>query len=74
VAVTWSFVVVEGRQPLLIVECKWADADVDRGLRYLKARFPKADAWQLSATGTRDYRTPEGIRIAPALELLRSLV
>jgi predicted AAA+ superfamily ATPase len=69
-----DFVVVEGRQPLLIVECKWADADVDRGLRYLKARFPKADAWQLSATGTRDYRTPEGIRIAPALELLRSLV
>jgi hypothetical protein len=67
-------VVVEDRQPLLMVECKWADAGVDRGLRYLKARFPKADAWQLSATGTRDYRTPEGIRIAPALELLRTLV
>jgi predicted AAA+ superfamily ATPase len=69
-----DFVVVEGRQPLLMVECKWADAEVDRSLRYLKARFPKADAWQVSATGTRDYRTPEGIRIAPALGLLGSLV
>lgn len=69
-----DFVVLEGRQPLLMVECKWSDAEVDRGLRYLKARFPKVDAWQLSATGARDYRTPEGIRVAPALELLGSLV
>ena len=69
-----DFVVVEGRQPLLMIECKWADVEADRGLRYLKARFPKVDAWQLSATGTRDYRTAEGIRIAPALEFLRSLV
>ena len=35
-----------------MVECKWGDAEVDRGLRYLKARFPKAEAWQISATGT----------------------
>lgn len=69
-----DFVVVEGRQPLRMVECKWADAEVDRGLRYLKARFPKAEAWQISAFGQRDYQTPEGIRVAPALELLRSLV
>jgi predicted AAA+ superfamily ATPase len=69
-----DFVVVEARQPILMVECKWADAEVDRGLRYLKARFAKADAWQLSAAGKKDYRTPEGIRIAPALELLRTLV
>jgi uncharacterized protein len=69
-----DFVVVEGRQPRLLVECKWADAAPDRGLRYLKARFPKAEAWQLAATGTRDFQTPEGIRVAPALELLKSLV
>jgi hypothetical protein len=69
-----DFVVVEGRDPLLLVECKWADAEVDRGLRYLKTRFPAADAWQVSATGSKDYRKPEGIRVAPALELLRTLV
>jgi hypothetical protein len=68
-----DFVVVEGRRPTHLVECKWDDAPVDRGLRYLKARFPAAEAWQVSAVGTKDYVTPEGIRACPALELLRRL-
>ena len=69
-----DFVVVEGRTPVRLVECKWADTGVDRSLRYLHERFPDADAWQISATGTKDYVTPEGIRVAPALTLLASLV
>ncbi len=69
-----DFVVVEGREPTLLVECKWSDASPDRGLRYLKARFPAAAAWQASAVGTKDYQTPEGIRVSPALRLLRTLV
>jgi predicted AAA+ superfamily ATPase len=69
-----DFVVVEGLRPLLLVECKWNDGEVDRSLRYLKARFPEADAWQLSAIGRKDYVTPEGIRVAPAMELLRTLI
>ena len=69
-----DFVVVERRAPVLLVECKWGDSPVDRGLRYLKARFPAAAAWQLAATGRKDYETPEGIRVAPALALLSSLV
>jgi uncharacterized protein len=69
-----DFVVAEGRSPILLVECKWADGEADRSLRYLKAKFPKADAWQVSAVGTRDYVTPEGIRVGPALALLGSLV
>jgi predicted AAA+ superfamily ATPase len=69
-----DFVVTAGREPRLLVECKWEDADPDRGLRYLKARFPRAEAWQLSAAGTKDFQTPEGIRVAPALALLKTLV
>lgn len=69
-----DFVVVEGRRPRLLVECKWADAEVDRGLRYLRERFPETDAWQVSATGTKDYQTPDGIRVAPAVTLLKTLV
>lgn len=69
-----DFVVTEGRRPRLLVECKSADTPVERSLRYLKARFPSADAWQISATGSKDYRSPEGIRVAPALTLLRTLV
>ena len=69
-----DFVIVERRQPKLIVECKWADTDVDRGLRYLKARFPKAEAWQISATGRKDFVNGEGIRVAPAMLLLTGLI
>src|SRR5713226_8615794 len=69
-----DFVVVERRAPQLCIECKWGDAEVDRGLRYLKTRFPKSEAWQISATGTKDYVTADGIRVAPAMRLLRALV
>jgi predicted AAA+ superfamily ATPase len=69
-----DFVVLEGQQPRLLVEAKWSDAEPDRGLRYLKARFPAAAAWQVSAVGRKDFVTPEGIRVAPALELLSTLV
>jgi hypothetical protein len=69
-----DFVVTDGRSPRLLVECKWGDVEVDRSLRYLKVRFPAADAWQVSATGSKDYVTPDGIRVAPALALLRTLI
>jgi hypothetical protein len=48
--------------------------EVGRGLRYFRARFPACDAWQISAEGRKDYVTPEGIRVAPSLPLLRTLV
>jgi predicted AAA+ superfamily ATPase len=69
-----DFVVAERRKPLLLVECKAADTEIDKSLRYLKARFPDAEAWQVSMAGKKDYVTPEGIRVAPALSLLQKLV
>jgi len=68
-----DFVVMEGRTPRWFVECKMGDAPVDSGLVYLKTRFPAAAAWQLSATGTRDY-VRDGIRVAPATTFLRTLI
>jgi predicted AAA+ superfamily ATPase len=69
-----DLVVTERRNPILFIECKWSDTRLDKNLRYLKKRFPEADAWQISATGRKDYLTPDGIRVSPALELLRTLV
>lgn len=69
-----DFMVIEGNTPVLIVECKWGDAEIDRSLKYLKAKFPQAAAWQLSAVGRKDYVSGEGIRVAPALALLREWV
>ena len=62
------------RRPILCVECKWADTPVDKSVRYFRQRFPKCDAWQISATGTKDFVSGDGIRVAPALALLKDLV
>ncbi len=69
-----DFIVVENRNPLMAIECKWSDGKPDRNLRYFKIRFPECEAWQVSGTGTKDFVTPEGIRVCPALELLNRLV
>jgi predicted AAA+ superfamily ATPase len=69
-----DFVVTDAGRPVLLVECKWSDAGLDPDLRYLHGKFPSAAAWQLHATGSKDYQTPEGIRVAPATALLATLV
>jgi len=69
-----DFVMTDRSKPLLLVEAKWVDEPVAKGLRYLKRRFPEARALQVSATGGKDYRSPEGIRVCPALGFLRELV
>lgn len=69
-----DFVVTERQKVLLAVECKWGDAALDRNLRYFVERVAPEQAWQISATGTKDFTTPEGIRVAPAIALLSRLV
>lgn len=69
-----DFVVVEKRQPIRLIECKWGDAEISPALKYLKTRFPECEAYQVSATGVKDYQSPDGIRVCHALELLRTLV
>jgi len=69
-----DFVISDRGVPIKLVECKWSDSGVDRSLRYLHKIFPHAEAWQITATGKKDYLTPDGIRVAPALELLGTLV
>jgi uncharacterized protein len=69
-----DFLICERRKPIMMVECKHGDAEIDPGLRYLSARYSGVAAWQLSATGKRDSVSADGIRVAPALALLRDLV
>jgi hypothetical protein len=59
---------------MMFIECKWSDDDVSKSLRYLKGKFPSVPAWQIHATGTRDYTTEEGIRVASAISFLKDLV
>jgi uncharacterized protein len=69
-----DFVITQGGRPLTLVECKYADRPVDKGLRYLLRKYPHCAAWQISATGTKDYLTPDGIRVCPAQTYLAGLV
>lgn len=69
-----DFVVVDRHTPVLMVESKLSDAKLDRSLRYLNLRFPDCAAWQVSATGRKDFLSPEGIRVCPALTFLSTLV
>jgi hypothetical protein len=69
-----DFVLTEKSEPIGFVECKSGDAPVSDGLKYLAARFPHVPAWQISAAGTKDFLSAEGIRVCPARVLLRQLV
>ena len=48
--------------------------EIHPGLKYLRQRFPKTEAWQISLNGKKDYVSREGIRVAPAWVFLKSLV
>lgn len=69
-----DFVVVEGREPILLVEAKLMATTASPALRYLKQRFPKADAWQVQLRGDRDSVTDDHIRLASAQRFLGTLV
>ena len=42
--------------------------------RYLKSRFPEAEAWQIAGLGQKEYVSPEGIRVGPSVRFLGTLV
>ncbi len=69
-----DFVVTENRRPIQLVECKWKDDEIAKGLRYLKARFPAAAAYQISARGDKDFVSAEDIRVCNALPFLQGLI
>jgi len=69
-----DFVVVEGRKPILFVEAKLGDAPIQSALLKLKSHYPEVPAWQVHLRGRKDYRSPEGIRVSPALKLLETLI
>ncbi|MEE8410582.1 MAG: DUF4143 domain-containing protein [Myxococcota bacterium] len=68
-----DFVITEGRSPILVVECKLGDEPVGPALRYFRARFPDAEAWQVSLRGRRDV-VSNGIRVSNALMFFERLV
>lgn len=58
----------------MFIECKWNDTDISPALKYLKIRFPECSAWQISATGKKNFVDGLGIRACPASEFLKDLI
>ncbi len=69
-----DFILTENGSPIWAIEAKWNDAEISKGLKYFKKKFPDCDAWQISAVGNKDYISKEKIRVLPACKLLSSLV
>jgi len=69
-----DFVLTDGGKTIGFVECEWGDADLSPSLRYLRQRFPSVPAWQIGATGMKDFETPDGIRVALAVILQNHLI
>ena len=55
-----DFVITDNRRPIYLIEVKWSDEPIAKGLRYLKTRFSDAEAYQISAVGQKDYRSSGG--------------
>ncbi|MBI4925636.1 MAG: ATP-binding protein [Bdellovibrio sp.] len=68
-----DFVLLANGSPVLFVECKLSDDQVNQRLISLKQRFPKVRAFQVHFQGKKNYSTAEGIRVCPAIELLSEL-
>jgi predicted AAA+ superfamily ATPase len=69
-----DFVVEEDGIPRIFIEAKLGDAEIGKGVKYLKTRFPKTQAWQISLNGVKDYLSKEGIRVCPAITMLSGLI
>lgn len=69
-----DFAIIKEGEPSLFIECKWSDAEIVKPLKYLNKKFPDVPAWQIHATGQKDYMNPSGIRVAHANILLKNLI
>jgi uncharacterized protein len=69
-----DFVIVEDRKPIQCIECKWKESELNPALFYFKKRFPSCDALQIAAISKETSQTPEGIRLMPAVDFLKTLV
>lgn len=69
-----DFIITEDSNPIIAIECKWADSDISPSLKYFKERFNNCDSWQLSMDGKKDYISKENIHVCNALKFLKNLI
>lgn len=69
-----DFVILENNLPIILIEAKIGDAEISRGLTYLKQKFPKVRAMQVHLNGKKCYQSENGVKVGPVVELLSELI
>ncbi len=69
-----DFVILENGKPIQFVEAKWSDKDINKGLRLLKAKYPKVPSYQVSFQGKRAGVSQSGVEWIGAETFLKGLI
>ena len=69
-----DFILMEKNKPIQFIECKLRHKEINPALRYLKQRFPDANAAQIALYGEEDYINKDGIHVCPAEKYLDNLI
>lgn len=69
-----DFVILEDQRPLQFIEVKRTESPINPLLITLKRKFPSSEALQIHGEGRTAYRSPDGVQVQPAIELLKTLV
>jgi predicted AAA+ superfamily ATPase len=69
-----DFVITEDQKPICFVETKLSEKSVSPHLSYLKRKFPKVPAYQITLSPANDFLNNEGIRVAPAHVALKEII
>jgi len=69
-----DFIICENKKPITAIECKYADSEVSSSLIYFKERFPGVAAYQLHATGVKEFVNRNGIKYLNATKFLDELL
>ncbi len=69
-----DFVLVENNKPILFIEAKYSDAEISKGLIYLKNKFPHVESMQLHMNGKKNYVNENGIKVTHVINYLNTLI
>lgn len=69
-----DFIVIENNKPIMMIEAKYSDSSIAKGLIYLKSKYPQVRTMQVHLTGQKEYQTPNGIEVINVIHLLKDLV
>ena len=65
-----DFVITKNNKPIQFIECKLKGKEINPALKYLKKRFPEADAFQISLNRDDNFMNKDGIHVCPAYDFL----